>query len=117
MLLKVREIEDMAEPPSHRMQQLRKMLDRTPADPFLLYGMALEYKKASEPRQALEYLDRTIRADAGYCYAYFQRGQVYEQTGDLAAAKQAYRDGIEAAKKKGDEHARSELEGALSMIE
>ena len=103
--------------PSPRMQQLQKMLDRTPADPFLLYGMALEYKKANEFPAALDYLDRTIQADAGYCYAYFQRGQVSEQMGDIAAAKQAYRDGIEAAKRKGDAHARSELEGALSMIE
>lgn len=107
----------MAQPPTSRMQQLQKMLDRTPADPFLLYGMALEYKKANEPQQALEYLDRTIQTDAGYCYAYFQRGQVYEQVGDTTSAKQAYRDGIEAARKKGDAHALSELEGALSMIE
>lgn len=107
----------MAQPPSPRMQQLQKMLDRTPADPFLLYGMALEHKKADEPRQALEYLNRTIQADAGYCYAYFQLGQVYEQTGDMTSAKQAYRDGMAAAKQKGDAHALSELEGALSMIE
>lgn len=102
---------------SSRMQQLQKMLERTPADPFLLYGMALEYKKANEPQRALEYLDRTIQADAGYCYAYFQRGQIYEQMGELPSAQQAYRDGIAAAKSKGDAHALSELEGALSMIE
>lgn len=107
----------MAEPHTARMRQLQKMLERTPTDPFLLYGMALEYKKASELQSALEYLDKTIQADAGYCYAYFQRGQVLEQIGDLTAAKQAYRDGIDAATKKGDAHARSELEGALSMIE
>lgn len=107
----------MAQPPKSRMQQLQKMLDRTPADPFLLYGMALEYKKANEPQRALEYLGRTIEADAGYCYAYFQRGQVYEQMGETASAKKAYQDGVEAARKKGDAHAQSELEGALSMIE
>lgn len=107
----------MTQPPSPRMQQLQKMLERTPADPFLLYGMALEYKKANEPANALDYLNRAIQADAGYCYAYFQRGQVLEQTGDLASARQAYVDGIAAAKLKGDAHAQSELEGALSMIE
>jgi Tfp pilus assembly protein PilF len=99
------------------MHQLQKMLDRTPADPFLLYGMALEYKKANEPQQALKYLGRTLQADPGYCYAFFQLGQVHEQMGNIAAARQAYRDGIEAAKTKGDDHARSELEGAMSMIE
>jgi Tfp pilus assembly protein PilF len=107
----------MAQPPSPRMQQLQKMLDRTPADPFLLYGIALEYKKANEPQSALDYLGRTIEVDRGYCYAYFQRGQLYEQLGDIASAKQSYQDGMEAAKKKGDTHALSELQGAFSMLE
>src|SRR5690348_12183173 len=100
-----------------RLEQLQRMLQQTPDDPFLLYGIALEYKKANDTAQAIEYLDRTVRADPGYCYAYFQRGQVHESMGDLEAAKQAYRHGIEAADKKGDQHARSELEGALAMIE
>jgi hypothetical protein len=35
----------------------------------------------------------------------------------MPGAKQAYSDGIIAATKSGDAHARSELEGALAMIE
>lgn len=107
----------MEQAPSQRMQQLQQMLARTPNDPFLLYGIALEYKKANDFRQALEYLDRTIQADAGYCYAYFQRGQVFEAMGDVPSARSAYLQGIDVAGQKGDSHARSELEGALSMIE
>jgi tetratricopeptide (TPR) repeat protein len=107
----------MAQPPSQRMQQLKRMLERTPNDPFLLYGVALEHKKANELPEALAYLDRTIQADAGYCYAYFQRGQVFEALGDVASAKAVYLQGIDVAGQKGDAHARSELEGALSMIE
>ena len=107
----------MEQPPSQRMQQLQRMLARTPDDAFLLYGVALEHKKANDMQSALEYLDRTIQADAGYCYAYFQRGQVFEALGDMASAKSAYMQGIDVAGRKGDAHARSELEGALSMIE
>jgi tetratricopeptide (TPR) repeat protein len=103
--------------PSPRLLQLQKLLERTPTDPFLLYGIALEYKKAKAPRQALEYLQKTISADGSYCYAYFQKGQVLESEGDVPAARQAYLEGIDAAIKKGDAHARSELEGALSMLE
>jgi tetratricopeptide (TPR) repeat protein len=103
--------------PSPRMQQLQKMLERTPNDPFLLYGLGLEFKKANEPKLALEYLARTIAVDPGYCYAYFQQGQVHELLGDTSSAKSSYLEGIDAAAKKGDAHARSELEGALSMIE
>ena len=107
----------MSQPPSQRLQQLQKMLEREPNDAFVLYGIGLEHKKANNPTGAIEYLERAIRADPGYCYAYFQRGQVYESMGEIESAKSAYREGIEAARKKADDHARSELEGALSMLE
>jgi tetratricopeptide (TPR) repeat protein len=102
---------------SEKLPKLFAMLERQPNDAFLLYGIALEYKKLNEPAKAIEFLDKTIAADAGYCYAYFQRGQVLEQTGDPAGAKSAYESGIAAAKRVGDAHAQSELEGALSMID
>lgn len=102
---------------SPRMQQLQKMLERTPNDAFLLYGIALEYKKAKDPKRALEFLEKTLTADAGYCYAYYQRGQLQEELGEIELARKAYMEGIEAAGRKGDAHARSELDGALSMIE
>ena len=107
----------MEQTPGSRLQNLRRMLERSPNDTFLLYGLALEFKKANDPSQAIANLDRVIQIDPGYCYAYFQRGQVYESIGDLDAARQSYREGIAAARNKGDEHARSELEGALGMIE
>ena len=99
------------------MRQLQQMLERTPDDAFLLYGIALEYKKTKEPELAMKYLQRVIEVDPGYCYAYFQRGQIQESMGDIEAAKSTYLAGIDAAGRKGDAHARSELEGALSMIE
>lgn len=101
---------------SDRMRQLQQMLEKTPDDPFLLYGIAMEYKKAGETGRAVEFFDRTIGVDPGYCYAYYQRGQVLESDGDEDAARQAYRDGIEAATKKGDAHARGELEAALELL-
>ena len=97
--------------------QLQQMLVKEPNDTFLLYGLALEFKKAGAAPEALEYLNRVISLDAGYCYAYHQKGLVYESTGDTKAARQAYRDGIAAATKKGDAHARSEIEAALADIE
>ena len=99
------------------MEQLQKMLQRQPDDPFLLYGMAMEHKKAGDLPAALQWLERVVRNDPNYCYAYYQRGQIHEMAGDTDAARKAYRDGIEAAGRSGDAHARSELEAALSMVE
>jgi tetratricopeptide (TPR) repeat protein len=99
-----------------RMQQLRRMLDKSPDDPFLLYGIAMEHKKLGDAADAIQFFERTIQVDPGYCYAYYQRGQTLEQAGDEDGAKQAYRDGIAAAVKKGDPHARAELEAALDLL-
>lgn len=107
----------MATPPGNRTVQLLKLLEKEPNDAFLLYGLALECKKAGNAAEAVVYLDRVIAVDAGYCYAYHQKGLILESTGDLEAAKTAYRQGIDAARRKGDSHAQSEIEAALSMIE
>ena len=107
----------MAETNTDRKKQLQAMLEKEPNDTFLLYGLALEFKKAGEAKPAIEYLDRVIGLDPGYCYAYHQKGLIFESTGDTNAAKAAYRDGVEAAKKKGDSHARQEIEAALEILE
>lgn len=106
----------MSVPTSDKLQKLQSMLERAPRDTFLLYAIGMEYKKLQTPSKAIEYFDRTIEVDAGYCYAYFQRGQVHEQTGNVPAARDSYRAGIAAAEKAGDAHAKSELEAALEMI-
>ena len=99
-----------------RLEQLQKLLEREPDDTFLLYGIALEHKKAGDFDQALHFLSRVTELDPGYCYAYHQRGLVHEARGDIPAAKQAYQDGIAAATKKGDAHAREEIAAALSVL-
>lgn len=99
-----------------RLEQLHKLLERTPQDPFLLYGIALEHKKAGESQEAIEWLNKTIQADSKYCYAYYQKGQILESVGDETAARDAYLAGIRAAKEVGDAHAEGELRGALDML-
>jgi Tfp pilus assembly protein PilF len=99
------------------MRQLRQMLQRQPEDPFLLYGMAMEYKKAGDAGRALEYFDHVLRRDPNYCYAYYQRAQVHESLGDVEAARRILRQGLEAARRAGDAHALSEIDAALTLLE
>ncbi len=93
------------------------MLEKTPGDAFLLYAIALEHKNAGDGAAAVDFLKRTIAADAGYCYAYYQLGEVLEGSGDTDAAVKAYRAGIAQARTKGDAKALSELQQALDIIE
>ena len=102
---------------SERMLKLREMLEKSPGDAFLLYALAMECKKSGDSGTALDYLDKTIQHDWGYCYAYFQKGQILETRGEVEAAKQAYLAGIDAAGRKGDAHAREEITSALAAIE
>jgi len=100
-----------------RLEQLHTLLLKTPSDPFLTYGIALEHKKTGDATAAVEWLEKTIALDARYCYAYFQKGQVLESLGQTEPARQAYREGIMAARAAGDGHAESELRSALEMME
>jgi Tfp pilus assembly protein PilF len=99
------------------MQKLRGMLEKSPDDTFLLYAMAMEFKKSGDSGSAIEYFDKVIQRDWGYCYAYHQKGQILESRGEAEAARQAYREGIDAAVRKGDAHAREEIAAALACIE
>src|SRR5882762_430373 len=102
---------------SARMATLVRMLAKEPDDLFLLYAIALEHKKAGDFADALKYLADVLKRDALYCVAYQQASQVHEQAGETEEAKRAYRDGIAAAARKGDQHAREEMESALAMLE
>ena len=102
---------------SERMKSLQAMLQKEPNDLFLLYAIALEHKKAAEFADALRYLGEVLKRDALYCVAYQQAAQVHELVGDMLAAKRAYGDGIAAAQRKGDLHAKEEMESALAMLE
>src|SRR4051812_18517384 len=103
--------------PSKRLVQLQKLLERTPDDPFLLYGIAMEHKNAGDTKTALEFFRRVLERDSGYLYAYHQRGLTFEMLGETSEAKRSYEEGIAAARVKGDLHAAGEIEGALAAME
>jgi Tfp pilus assembly protein PilF len=106
----------MAEP-SERAQKLRQMLEKSPGDTFLIYALAMESKKSGNVPEAVRLFDQVILHDWGYCYAYHQKGLLLESTGDIEGAKAAYRQGIDAAERKGDGHAKEEIAASLAMIE
>ncbi len=100
-----------------RAGQIRKMLEKTPNDAFLLYGLALEHKKAGRLGDAMQWLDRTVSADANFAYAHFQRGQIFESGGKIAEARAAYQMGVDAAGRAGDAHGVSEIRAALESLD
>src|ERR1051326_8248138 len=102
---------------STRLDILKNLVAERPNDSFLRYGLAMEYRNAGDLESAMREFDSLMAADPDYAAAYFHAGQTLERMGDLAQAREIYRRGIEVTGRKGDEHARSELEGALSLLE
>ena len=100
-----------------RLEKLQAMLAKDASDPFLLFAVGMEYKKLKQTPQAVEWFRKTLAKDPGYCVAYHQAALAYEDAGEIELAKTTYREGIAAARKKGDNHAAEEMEAALSMIE
>ncbi|MAD19260.1 MAG: hypothetical protein CMJ52_03450 [Planctomycetaceae bacterium] len=99
---------------SDRMKRLLEMLKSEPDDAFCLYGIAQEHAKAEAHETALEWYDRAIAADPDDGYLHFHKARSLESLDRVAEAVAAVDAGLEAARRGGDAHARSELE-ALRM--
>ncbi len=102
---------------SPRLTQLHKLHAVDPADPFLTYGIALELAKVGQIDEALSWLDKTLAADANYCYAYFQKAKLTDENGDTDAAKAILKKGMTVAQAAGDAHAASEMQTLLESME
>ena len=101
---------------STRLEALKEMVAQKPADGFLRYGLAMEYRNAGDLQAALQEFRAVRENTPDYSAAYFHGGQTLEKLGLLDEARQWYQDGIEVTTRKGDLHTRSELQTALDML-
>ncbi len=90
----------------------------TPRDGALLrYSLGLEYQKSGKPDKALEHLQEAVRRDPGYSAAWKALARVLTELDRPAEALEAYRNGIEAAARKGDRQAEKEMRVFARRIE
>jgi Tfp pilus assembly protein PilF len=91
------------------ISQLEKLLG-TPRDGALLrYSLGIEYMKAGDLARAVEYLREAVARDPLYSAAWKALGKALVDSNLPEEALSAYRQGIEAAKKKGDRQAEKEM--------
>lgn len=94
---------------SPSIESLEKLLG-TPRDGALLrFSLGMEFLKADNAAKAAEYLRDAVTRDPGYSAAWRALGKALESSGRSEEALAAYRDGIAAAKKKGDKQAEKEM--------
>jgi tetratricopeptide (TPR) repeat protein len=99
-----------------RIATFLKFIERSPKDPFPVYGLAMEYKSQQRWSEADETFARLVESFPDYVAAYLQAGEVKKQLGLPDDAKEILRRGIAAASAKGDGHAKKELEAALAEL-
>ena len=90
------------------ISSLEKLLG-TPRDGALLrYSLGLEYAKAGDAERAAGYLRDAVERDPLYSAAWKALGKLLADS-DPAQALAAFRQGIEAAHRKGDKQAEKEM--------
>jgi predicted Zn-dependent protease len=99
-----------------RKQQIEEMLAEDPDDPFLRYGLAMEHISAGDDVAAARCLQDLIAVAPDYVPAYQQLGQTLLRQGRTPEARLAWRQGVEAAQKAGNFHARDEMQGFLDSL-
>lgn len=99
-----------------RIDQIRSLLEQDPGNSRIRFMLCMEHVSAGDWAGARREFDDLLSRDPDYVAGYFQAGRTCEELGDIPAARDAYRRGIEAARRKGDGHALSELQGALDML-
>ena len=91
------------------ISDLEKLLG-TPRDGALLrFSLGVQYAKAGEGERAIGYLRDAVAKDPLYSAAWKALGKALADAGRNDEALEAYRLGVEAAKRKGDKQAEKEM--------
>jgi uncharacterized protein HemY len=97
------------------------MLAEQPENAMIWYGLASEQYKQENWAEAAKSLSHVVSLNPDYTAAYQMLGTVLANTGDVAGAQQAWRDGIEAANRTGawkaGQHMRALLAGVAGADE
>lgn len=106
----------MPEPKKTRRQMLEEFVARKPEDSFSRYGLAMECMNSGDAAAADEHFRALLEKNADYVPAYLMYGQFLARQSRPADAKQVLVSGVAAAARKGDSHARSEMEALLADL-
>lgn len=99
-----------------RRQILEEFVAAKPSDAFARYGLAMECVNSGDASAANQHFQSLLGAHPDYVAGYFQYGQFLAKAGRTDEARAALQTGMDAARRTGDEHARSEMEAALAGL-
>ncbi len=102
--------------PEQRLAAFRQFVEKSPADPFARYSLAMALRSAGQVDAAVAEFRELQARSPDYVPTYLMLGQALETLQRDAEAARAYEDGIAAAIRKNDGHAQGELAQALEAV-
>jgi tetratricopeptide (TPR) repeat protein len=99
-----------------RRALLEEFVAANPTDAFARYGLAIECVRTEDYATASGHFDKLLEAHPDYVPGYFQYGQMLVSIGENERAKEILGRGIQAAQRKGDAHARDQMQATLDAL-
>lgn len=95
--------------PEQRLEAFRKIVERSPDDPFARYSLAMGNRGAGRLPEAVAGFAELARRVPGYVPTYLMWGQTLEMLDRRDEAGAVYDRGVQVAREAGNDHALSEL--------
>ena len=99
------------------LNNLLKTFEKNKDDPFVQYGIAIEYRNIGDLEKALEFFQGVYKSFPDYVPNYYHLAQTLGTLGREEETRRIYHEGIIIADKAGDAHAVSELQQALDLMQ
>jgi E3 SUMO-protein ligase RanBP2 len=99
-----------------RIEALRRMLERSPGDARLRFGLAAEYEKLGRWGDVVEQLRAYLTSAEDQGNAWGRLGSALHRLGRDDEAREAYRKGIEAASRHGHPSMAAEFSDILEEL-
>lgn len=99
------------------VERFEAMLAAGKDAPLLRFSLGSHYLKAGEPQRAVEHLRSAVAQDREYSAAWKLLGKALSESRLRLEAIAAYRQGIEAAERRGDKQAAKEMAVFLRRLE
>ncbi|MCU1285677.1 MAG: hypothetical protein JWO13_2027 [Acidobacteriales bacterium] len=100
----------------NRIAMLKEVLEQNPTNAFARYGLAMEHAKAGDVETAMAEFTELLDAHPDYAPGYFMAAQTLAKAGRTDEAKTYLQNGIAAASRTGNAHAKGEMEAMLDEL-
>jgi tetratricopeptide (TPR) repeat protein len=99
----------------NRLEMLLRYFEDDPADPFNIYGLALEYLK-SDQQKSRKLFEKLLVDHPQYVPTYYHAAKLYQELNDKERAIATYEKGMQVALNSNELKAHRELKSAYDEL-